>query len=224
MVLSLRMKRLVRLSYSINASTPLYPGTEPLVIKGARSIRKGDSCNTSVVSMSNHTGTHMDFPNHFIASGKKITDYPIEKLVFKAPLILDCPKTEDEPIRASDLKGRIKKTTDLLLIRTGFFRLRGKGIYINRNPYILSETAKWLRTYPHLRAIGIDCISVASPMHRKEGRETHKILLRGKNPILIIEDIDLSHNLRGLKEVISVPLYIEGIDSSPCTLIGVISA
>ncbi|MBI4823537.1 MAG: cyclase family protein [Nitrospirae bacterium] len=219
------MKRLVRVSYNIDEGTPLYPKTEPIIIKQAKSILRGDSCNTYVISLSNHTGTHIDFPNHFHNSGRKVADYTVEELIFKKPLVLDCPKGQDEPIRTSDLKGRVKKTTDLLLIRTGFFKLRGRKVYISRNPYILPETAKWLKTScPRLRAIGIDCISVASPLHRQEGRNTHRALLGGKNPILIIEDVDLSMRLKGLKEVIAVPLYMEGIDSSPCTLIGVIDA
>ncbi len=166
----------------------------------------------------------MDFPNHFFNSGRKVADYPVGEFLFKKPLILDCPKKADSPIMPSDLKGRIKKTTDLVLIRTGFFRLRGKGVYTSGNPYIHPETAKWLKTScPGLRALGIDCISVASPLHRQEGRQTHRALLGAANGrFLIIEDVDLSSDLTGLREVLAVPIFIEGVDSAPCTLIGVI--
>lgn len=222
------MKRFVRLSYTIAEATPLYPKTPAVKIGVDKGISKGDSCNTFLITLSNHTGTHIDAPNHFHSSGKKISDYSLNELFFKRPCVLDCPKAGDEPIGLNDLSGKMQKGTDLLLIRTGFYKIRGTETYTTKNPYIPPETAIWLRTScPSLRAIGIDCISVASPLHREMGRETHRILL-GENtefkcpPLLIIEDIDLGVDLLNLSEVMAVPLYIEGIDSSPCTLIGII--
>jgi len=221
------MTRYLRLSYSISGSSPLYPGTLPIKIEAGKSIKKGNSCNTFLITLSNHMGTHIDAPNHFHEKGRKISDYRIDELIFRRPVVIDCPKTEDEPITPHDLKGKIKKLNDIVLIRTGFYKFRGLKKYTHKNPYILPQTALWLRTeYPNLKALGIDLISAGSCNHNEHSRETHQILLGKKgckgSPMLIIEDVDLSFDLNGLKEVIAAPLYIEGIDSSPCTLIGVI--
>ena len=58
---------------------------------------------------------------------------------------------------------------------------------------------------------------------RELGREAHRAFLGqgGKNdPILIIEDMDLSCDLTKLRELWVLPLRVEKIDSAPCTVIG----
>jgi kynurenine formamidase len=77
--------------------------------------------------------------------------------------------------------------------------------------------------FPRLRAIGLDTISLASMQHLEEGLEAHRILFRGDGRrFLIIEDMNLDFDLSQLRRVIALPLFIEGIDSSLCTVMGVI--
>ena len=208
---------------------PLYPKTEPVDIKKVRDMKRGDSCNKSLVVLSNHAGTHIEAPAHFWDSGKNISDYSIEDLVFKDPVIVDCPKGAGEIIGIDDLKGiSAKKPADALLLRTGFFKFRDKDSksYCYENPSLSTEAARWIREeLPCLRAVGIDAISISCVERRDMGREAHRILLgsdgfRGK-PVLIIEDLDLSGAPEGLDELIVSPLFIEGVDSAPCTVIGV---
>ena len=52
--------------------------------------------------------------------------------------------------------------------------------------------------------------------------EAHKVLLGGKGRrFLIVEDADLSDDLSDIQQVILMPWLIEGIDSAPCSLIGI---
>lgn len=232
--------RYARLSYDTGPSMPLYPGTQQVIIKPGKEILKGDSCNTLVVTFSNHTGTHIDAPKHFWDSGRSICDYQIEDFIFKKPLLIDCTKSIDEMIIADDLSHHINRSDpDLLLIRTGFNKYRAERpvdynseapgyIYCNKNPYLSAEAAVWLREqHKSIKAIGVDCISIASHAHREIGRETHRILLKESDsvgqPILIIEDMNLSGDLKHLHEVIIAPLFIENADSTPCTVIGLIN-
>jgi len=119
----------------------------------------------------------------------------------------------------------IAEGSDLLLIQSGFGRFRGTEKYSCCNPGFAPETGTWLRKgHPSLRAIGFDFISLSPYQNRDLGRESHRAFLdpRGVNsPILIIEDMDLSGNLSDLLWVWVVPLRIEGLDSAPCTVIGV---
>ena len=39
---------------------------------------------------------------------------------------------------------------------------------------------------------------------------------------MLIEHMDLSTDLQNLKEVWVAPLLIEGVDSAPCTVVGII--
>ena len=224
------MRHYIKLSYDLGINTPLYPGTPPVSIKSTKSIGKGDSCNTSMITFSNHTGTHIDMPKHFIDSGRTVCDYSMEELVFKKPHIVDCLKGVEDIIEVGDLANSvIPPETDFLLIRTGFsgFRNADVHIYSYKNPCFSPQTAEWIRkNYPNIRAVGVDCISVSSRAHRDLGRETHKILLKEDGfkgePVLIVEDLYIPSEINRLDELMVVPIFIESIDSAPCTVIGVV--
>lgn len=222
------MKHYIKLSYDIDKNSPLYPGTPRIFIKKKKEIKRGDFCNTFIITMSNHTGTHMDAPRHFWNSGRFINEYALDELMFKKPQIVDCEKEAEEVIEVDDLAEFIKKDTDLLLIRTGFYkyRLQKTNKYCYRNPYMSISTAKWIRQdHPSIRAIGIDCISISSYANRLIGRETHKTLLKSsdykKQSVLIIEDLCMPPQLKKIDEVMVFPIFVKGIDSAPCTVIGV---
>ena len=215
------------LSYSLSRRTPLYDKKANIDILRSKEIKKGDSCNTFIMKLPNHSGTHVDAPRHFLSSGRSICDYSLKELIFNKPFIFNCPKDLNQPIEADDLIN-IKKNRDfdLLLIRTGFYHYRkNNDIYCNKNPYLSPEAAFWLRNNcPRLRAIGIDCISIASHLHREAGRRSHKILLQrnGFNgpAALILEDMCIPRRIKKLAQVIVAPFFIEGVDSAPCTIIG----
>ena len=76
---------------------------------------------------------------------------------------------------------------------------------------------------PSIRMIGIDWISISPYQDRELGREAHRVFLDQKgrnNPVLLIEDMDLSGDLKELTEVWASPLRVERVDSAPCTVIG----
>jgi kynurenine formamidase len=224
------MKRYVRLSYDISNDSPVYPGTHQVSINAAKEIKRGDSCNTAVIELSSHSGTHVDAPRHFWASGRPISRYLIEELVFKYPLIIECPKFAGEPILAKDLRGCIKKGCEAVLIKTGFSRYRKSNAakYCTENPYIHPETAEWIREEcPSIRALGVDLISISSHVNRDAGRKSHKILLKqggyAGSPVLLVEDIYFPKELARIDELLIAPLFIDGADSAPCTIIGVVN-
>lgn len=223
------MPRLVQLSYGIDEDAPLYPGTPPSSVKAVKKIDNGDSCNTYSVTISDHIGTHVDAPRHFLNSGKAIGEYLPHELIFARPCIIDCPKAEDEAIGKNDL--RLLSThsgCDALLIRTGFgkYRKADPGIYSGRNPYLLPEAGEWMRrNFPKIRLMGIDTISISSSLHRPIGAETHRVLLTKEGfaapPVLLAEDMNLPSDVNKLDRLIVVPLFTGLVDSSPCAILGV---
>lgn len=222
-------KKYIRLSYEIDEQTPLYPGTPSFSLQEVKKIREGDSCNTSLITMSNHGGTHVDAPRHFFDSGRSISEYKLEELIFRTPQLIDCQKGPEEIIGCEDLEGKIPRDCDLLLLRTSFYKRRNKDkhAYCFKNPSLSPDAARWIRNNFHnVHAIGIDCISVSRHGLKDPGRETHRILLQANGfdgpPVLILEDVDLSTGINGLKQVMVVPFYVTGIDSAPCVIIGVL--
>jgi|SRR3990167_2729810 len=211
-------------SYPLNIKTPLYGDVAPLKIKALRQIKKRDSCNTFEVKFINHSGTHIDTPKHFYDNGRAISQYLIKEFIFYYPCLIDCSKKKDELISVRDIKF-IPKRCDILLLRTGFYKYRNYEKYRKHNPGISLEAARFIRlNYPFIRALGIDTISVSAFQNREVGRKAHEILLKedglsGK-PLFLIEDLNLSGSFNKLKKVYAIPFFIEGIDSSSCTVFG----
>lgn len=212
------------LSYPLGISTPLFGTNPPNVFKKIESIKKGGYCNSTLITLFNHNGTHIDAPYHFDEKGKKIVDYEIEDFIFKSPRLIEIPKQEDEAIGIDDMLENESgiQTCDLLLMRTGFDKKRGERSYVKNNPWIDNNAAIFLRKQHNLKAIGIDAISISSYDHLDVGKETHRILLVNDlhlpEPKLIIEDMKLSVDLKGLKRVFVIPLFMDGADGAPCTV------
>jgi kynurenine formamidase len=175
--------------------------------------------------MANHTGTHVDAPNHFYKNGRKISEYAAEELLFENVRLIDVPKQPGGEVLAEDLKpySHIIESCSLLLIRTGLqsYRDTDPDAYSSKGLLFSPSAAKFLKdSFPNLRGIGIDAISVSTPLRRSEGRESHRILL-SDNRFLIVEDMDLAGKPAAYRYVILAPLLLEEVDSAPCTVLGI---
>ncbi len=216
-----------RISYTLNTKDRAFPGAPTMHIEPFESMKKGDILNTYQVTLFNHFGTHMDGPNHFNGNGKQLYELELSRFIFERPLLVDIPKGEGEKVLAEDLLpyGERIKEADLLLIRSGFAKLRqsDNAIYSERGPAVSSQAARYLADhFPALKAVGMDWISLASPLDIKDGHKAHQILLgtEGNAPILIIEDLDLRGlDNESLETVFALPLFVEGIDSAPVTVV-----
>lgn len=219
------MPKVQYLSYRLGSCIPVYGKTRSrLRIIEKKSIKNNDSCNTFSFIMENHWGTHIDAPAHFFDNGKKISDYSARDLFFNNPCVVSLSLKKNSIIELKDIRSKISKNCDLVLIKTGFYKFRGLKVYSFDNPLISPRVAVWLRAKkPTIRAIGFDFISVGSCNNKELGRLAHRAFLdplSNGEPILIIEDMDLSSNLAGLKKVWVAPLLVKQIDSAPCTVIG----
>ncbi len=215
------------LSYPLAGNTPVYGGAEGIRVERIGRILRRGNTNLYKITMRNHCGTHIDAPNHFFRNGKKICDYSAKEWVFERPLTIKVSLKPAQILKRGSWKKMIPPDTDILLFKSGWHRFRQERKYCLNNPGVHPEVGLYLkRTFPKLRAVGIDWISISSYQHRALGREAHRAFLssEGKgHPILIIEDMDLSGSLKGLKEITVLPLRVKDIDSSPCTVLGKIA-
>lgn len=216
-----------RISYTLNTRDRAFPGAPTMHIEPFESMQKGDILNTYQVTLFNHFGTHMDGPNHFNGKGRQLYEMELSRFIFERPLLVDIPKGEGEKVLAEDLLpyGEQIKEADLLLIRSGFAKMRQTDdkVYSERGPAVSSQAARYLVDhFPALKAIGMDWISLATPLDIEDGHKAHQILLgkEGDAPILIIEDLDLRDlDKESLETVFALPLFVEGIDSAPVTVV-----
>lgn len=218
--------KLKYLSHSIGKTLPVYGNRKVSIgLISDKALKKGDSCNTFKFLMGNHWGTHIDSAAHFFKNARKISEYSPEELMFSHPCIVNVPLRKGRTITLDEIKDFVTPQNDIILIKTGFTRYRGKEIYSCNGPAVSPEIAGWVRTKrPRVRAIGIDFVSIGSYSDREVARKTHRAFLDPDEnglPLLLIEDMDLSVSLATLRKIWVAPLLIEQVDSSPCTVLGV---
>jgi kynurenine formamidase len=213
---------LKRISYPISSKSPLYPGTPPISFHELKSIAKGDSVNTTLISLSSHSGTHIDVPRHFCPDGKTVQDLLGERLEISLVYCIDVPAKQKKPIRISDIQPLIEQIPDAagLFIRTGMYQTRAtdNNRYCSSHPWIHPELPLFLRiSLPSMRLFGTDTISISNPQHRDEGRQCHRAFLCEEKPIVLAEDLDLSDpSLSSAPLVVTIyPWILDDLDGVP---------
>ncbi|MFT4006529.1 MAG: cyclase family protein [Lacrimispora sp.] len=214
------------LSYPVKKGDPTWPGNPTFELTANTSISHGDAANTAMIHLFNHYGTHIDGPLHFYSGGLPLYRLPLERFLYEKPFLAHIPKGPEEKIEPEDLSPYEKEIedSDLLLIRTGFWKIREEDpkTYENHGPAVSSRTAKYLvERFPNLKAIALDFVSLASYSDSADGDLAHQYMLGMYHDyfICIIEDVNLSHAPSGrLISAAAIPLMIEGIDSSPVTM------
>lgn len=215
--------RWIWLSHVLAPDTPAYGGGKGLSVAYEKSLCAGDSCNSVRLNLHNHLGSHVDAPLHFIPGGSSVESFPPEDWMFAQPLLVDLPLEEAVLITPGMLDPLVPAagggSHDLLLIRTGFEKYRGEERFWRNGPGLSEKLAPWLRdNFPHLTAVGVDCISISSMQHREEGRKAHRALL-GLG-LRLFEDLKLSAVQQNcLKRIIALPLRFQNADGAPCSIV-----
>lgn len=216
-----------RLSYPLSKNAPGFPNSYTMDVEQNTSIAKGDVCNTAIIHIFNHFGTHFDSPKHFNDKGPTITDLPVESFVYEKPLLIDIPKNFKELIETEDLEPYAAQLAqaDALFIRTGngAYRFTDSKRYSEEGVAFSEGAAKYLVTnFKNIKAVGFDFISLGSPVHGDLIVSAHRHILGTftDNFICVIEDVNLSElDAKSLRKVICLPLFISGIDGAPVSIL-----
>lgn len=211
------------LSYELSPKLSSYGNGQRIIIESLNKIKKGKSCNTTLLKIPSHVGTHIDYPYHFSESGTGGSSYEAREFVFKNVRLIEIYNEgiTDFLIRPCNIFfDSIDYSTTLLLIKTNFCKNRNSEAYWNENWGFAPDTASFFKkNIPNLRAIGFDLISLSSFQKRDIGRKAHNEFLINNN-ILIIEDMDLTQvsKITSFSQVIIAPLRFEDADGSPVTI------
>lgn len=220
---------IVNLSHTLSTHEPNWPGAPGLVVRPMHQMAAGDIADTHVVEIYTHYGTHCDVPAHFIPGARTIDGFTIDDFIFHAPLLLELELSDDELVREAHLEPHMSEISraDLLLLRSGFEQHRSDHArYVEHGPGFTDGAARLLREHaPGLRGLAIDWLSMSAISHVDEGVDAHRTLLedRDGSVVLIFEDVALSRVSGRLTDVWAVPLFIEGLDGFPCTIIAAVS-
>jgi kynurenine formamidase len=230
--------RFVLLSHPLRHDDPVWPGNPPAArIDLYESIERGDVANTTRLALFSHSGTHVDTPWHFDADGPAAWQLPVDRFVFEAPrlvdLALDPAAADGGFITLADLEPHadVVRSADLLLLRTGWGAVRDPDPrrYAQSGPMLHPDAARWLIDgHPGLRGVATDAISIGSPERIEQTIETHYALLgKGRGDgrfLLIFEDVRIVPEVASATRVFGWPLFIEGADGSPVTLVAEVPA
>ena len=173
--------------------------TDPIVkIKGFKSLKKGNSCNLSEMSLGTHAGTHIDAPRHIINKAATVDKIDINDLICKVAVVsIDRMRRKDF---CNSVKGK------------GI-----KGILLKKGPSMAKlrlEDAKFL-VKNQLKLIGTEEMSVEVSGNKKH--PVHRLLLA--KGVIIIESLDLKEAKQGYYKLICLPLKIKSGDGAPARAI-----
>lgn len=201
----------VDLTHPITPDMPVYPGTDPPLVKTNSSIEKQGFLERRITICS-HTGTHIDAPAHLIKGHNTLDMLPIDHFHGSA-LRLDFGDHGSKTIALKQLafyREKIK-AVDFLLLHTGWSQYWGSDIYFTNYPVLSEEAAVWLSTFA-LKGFGMDAISVDAP--ESYDYPVHHALLR-QNIILIENLANLAHLPGDQFEFCCFPLNFQDADGSP---------
>jgi arylformamidase len=217
----------ISLSHWIGENTPTYNNSGGFNRCSITSIKNGNSANSEEWKFNNHIGTHIDFPFHFHENGRKSSDFKTAFYINKKIGFIEL-ETICQPGEIISMK-HIEKQVDLLendlevlLLKTGFQKYRNTSLYWSDNPGYDNLLFDYLKKkFPRLKFFGFDTISLTSVLNRSMGKEAHLSFLNLLDPILIIEDMDLSflNSYLILEELIIAPIMIENTDGVPVNCI-----
>lgn len=196
----------------LSENLPTWPGDPALSITRVSSLAKGDAANVSELTLSVHTGTHIDAPCHFEADGMGIDQIPLDILIGPCRVVEMTGLNTRQEITLAHLRQLNLEDVTRLLFKTGNSRR-----WIQKDPVFhkdfiaLSTDGAAYLVDQGIKLVGIDALSIEK--FDKPGHPTHHTLLR--NNVVILEGLNLSPVPAGDYELIALPLKLQGADGAP---------
>jgi len=198
------------ISIPLSGDTPVYPGDPPVVLEAALSIKNGDGANVSRISLSTHSGTHVDAPRHMNDRGVSVDHLSLALLNGRA-LVAEIGGTRT--IGRKELERLPIKGEERLLLKTE------NSLFLNRPGFTEEYTCLTVDGADYLAAIGIKLIGIdylsIEPFHGDGS--IHRILL--EHGVVILEGLYLGEVPRGVYELVCLPLKIRDGDGAPARAI-----
>ena len=221
------MPSYVWLSYPLDINGPRPPAIPGPELSTLYTI-KDDDASVHILKTTSHIGTHVDTPCHVIEGAASIHDFSPAELIYTHPTVIDIEAADETVIMPEHLEPLAEKIggADIALFRFGCGPVRAadREKYSKKCPGLGVEAARFIHdNFPKLRALGIDVPSLACIAYLDRTMACHNELLSGDGrKFLVIEEMNLDKDLSALREVRVNPWLVIGMDSAPCTVVGVI--
>ena len=200
---------MIDITRRIGNASPNWPGDTPVQHAQTASIAQGNSVNVASVTLSTHTGTHVDAPWHYIDHGLKLHELPLETWV--------------GPCVVVDASGASVLNVALL-----------EGVDLTGATKVLFHTGQpnaWLEfpdTWAHidpdlppfLAAHGVNLIGTDAPSADSlTSRDLPGHAALAASNVFILESLALGGVPAGRYRLVCLPLNLEGADGAPARAI-----
>ena len=202
---------LIDISVTLSVHLAGWPGDQPFSTQATARIQDGSSVNLTALTLSPHSGTHVDAPLHFSANGVDSAQIPLSPLIGPCRVVSVNPDPAQGPIAWCELESQLTGIPVgegvRLLLNTGYQR---------RNPfnpdfrYPAADPIQALAARGTL-LLGSDAASVDA-FSSQDLPNHHACLAYG---ITILENLQFPPNLTGDFELLALPLKIEGGEAAP---------
>ena len=182
----------------------------------------------SRISLSIHTGTHIECPLHILPDKSSVTDIPLERFIGEG-VKLDLSEGLDPgyAISASDLKAALPENVSLegkiCLIHTGWYAQEPKmpGFLYN-GPYLAEEAGRWLVT-KKIKALGVDFeIDHQGANLSIDHFKVHRLLFEAGIPLLEFLNQWVGTLPASGFQVVALPLPLAGSEGSPTRAVAIL--
>lgn len=176
--------------------TPVYDGDPETIAERIKSIDAGDGYNLTKISMSVHSGTHVDAPLHFCDDGSSIDNIRLNTFFGKCTVI-----SVSGILTGEDMERLLPYCKRRVLIHG-----EGKTFVSHSAAIVLAESRVVL--------VGTDAQSIAPSFDEEK---THRELARAG--IVILENLNLSAIDDGEYDLCAFPIKLGGLEAAPCRAI-----
>lgn len=195
------------ISRPLTADIAVWPGDTPFQLQSILKISEGSSVNLTTLTVSAHTGAHVDAPRHFLSDG--VTIEHLDLTPFWGPAQVVTIDKEDGPLFPADLAHVSLTAAPRLLVHS-------RASHLDPTAF----PAKFVYPSPelaaHLQKQGVVLYGNDGPSMDDQHSKTlpgHKALFH--HHIAILEGLDLAAVPDGVYDFVALPLHIVGGDGSP---------
>jgi arylformamidase len=199
--------RILDISRTLTAELAVWPGDAPFAMHTVASRRAGAPVNLTTLTLSAHTGTHIDAPFHVSDDAPSVAALDLTPFWGLAQVITVARPAG--PLTSADFDHADLRRAPRLLVRSAASRYPAE-VFPPAFAYPSSELAD------HLGHLGICLFGTDAPsVDAVESADLpgHHALLR--HGIAILEGLNLANVADGLYELVALPLKIVGGDGSP---------
>jgi arylformamidase len=198
---------IIDISRTLSPAIAVWPGDTPFSLSTSLSLAGGAIVNLTTLTLSAHTGSHIDAPYHFQQAGATVEALSLEP--YWGPAQVVTVSQEEGGLLPEAFAGYDLRRAPRLLVRSACSEM-DPGVFPSAFVYPTPELAAIL-SQQGVILYGSD----APSMDAADSKTLAGHHALAAHDVAILEGLDLSRVADGLYELVALPLKIAGGDGSP---------